>query len=121
MIEFLEGFPDGTVAFAAKGHVTKEDYEKTVIPRLKDAFARHGKIRCYYELGGSFSGIDSAAAWEDFKLGVGHLSRWERVAVVTDVEWIRFAMNAFRFLVPADIRLFGTGEVAAAKSWIAAP
>jgi hypothetical protein len=41
-----------------------------------------------------FSGIDAGAVWEDFRVGMEHLSRWERMAVVTDVEWLRLARSA---------------------------
>jgi hypothetical protein len=33
---------------------------------------------------------------EDFKIGVEHLSRWERVAVVTDIDWIKHAVICVR-------------------------
>lgn len=36
-----------------------------------------------------FSGIDAGAAWEDTKIGVEHLTRWERIAVVTDFDWMK--------------------------------
>ena len=62
-----------------------------------------------------FSRMEPAAMWEDFKIGVEHLSRWERVAVVTDVDWIRHALNIFRFLMPGEVRVFGTSEAAAAR------
>ena len=45
---------------------------------------RFGKVHCYYELGPQFSGMDPGAAWEDFKPGIEHLTRWERLAIVTD-------------------------------------
>ena len=54
------------------------------------------KIRFDYELGLEFSGREAGARWEDFKIGVDHLSRSERVAVVTDVEWIRCAVKCLR-------------------------
>jgi hypothetical protein len=63
--------------------------------------------------------MDAGAAWEDFKLGVGHLTRWEKVAVVTDVEWIRHAVNAFRFLMPGEIRVFPDSQRAEARAWVA--
>jgi len=65
--------------------------------------------------------MDAGAAWEDFKLGIGHLARWERVAVVTDVDWIRVAMNFFRFLLPGEMRVFATSRASEARRWIAAP
>ncbi len=120
MIEILDGFPDNVVAAAARGRVTRQDYDEILIPRVNQAFGRHPTIRCYYELGATFSGMDAGAAWEDAKLGIGHLAQWERVAVVTDVDWIRLAVNAFRFLMPGEMRVFGTGQAADARRWIAA-
>ncbi len=120
MIEFVEGFPENVVAFAAKGHVTKRDYDELLIPKISEALARHKKIRCYYELGSEFSAFEAGAVWEDFRIGVRHLARWERVALVTDVDWIRLAANVFRFLVPGEVRVFATNQASEARSWIAA-
>ena len=120
MIEVLEDFPENVVAFAGKGRVTRNDYDAVLIPEVKRALSRRKKIRCYYELGPEFSGMDSGAAWEDFKVGIEHLTRWERVAVVTDVNWIRLSMNVFRFLMPGEIRIFGTNEASEARHWVAA-
>jgi len=119
MIEVVEGFPDNVVAVAAKGQVSRRDYSKVLVPAVESAFRRHRKVRCYYELGREFSGMDSGALWEDLKIGVEHIAQWERVAVVTDVEWVRLAVNVFRFLVPCDVRVFGTTEAADARGWIA--
>jgi SpoIIAA-like len=120
MIEILRDFPATVVALSATGRVTRQDYEKVLIPKVREALAHHDRIRCYYELGAGFSGFDGAAVWEDFKLGIEHLTRWERVTVVTDVEWIRLAVNFFRFLVPGEIRVFPVAQAAEARRWIAA-
>jgi hypothetical protein len=64
--------------------------------------------------------MEPGAMWEDFKIGVEHISRWERVAIVTDVEWIRHATNVFRFLMPGEVRVFATSETASAREWITA-
>src|SRR5271166_5821555 len=118
MIENIEGFPDNVVALIAKGQVTKKDYEQLVIPKVETALKRHDKIRLYYELGSQFSGIDPGAVWEDLKVGVEHLTRWERMAVVTDVDWIRHMLNAFRFLMPGQMRVFATAQTSEARAWI---
>jgi SpoIIAA-like len=120
MIETLPGFPDSVVAMSAKGRVTRKDYEEVLIPKVNEAFGRRGKVRCYYELGSAFSGMDPGAAWEDFKLGIEHLRGWERVAIVTDVDWIRRAISAFRFLLPGQITVFETRQAAEARRWITA-
>lgn len=118
MIETLQGFPDNIVAFVAKGRITRSDYETVLIPKVEEAFGRHKRIRCYCEIGTQFAGFDAGAAWEDMKLGIGHLSGWERVAVVTNTEWIRLAMHAFRFLIPGAVRVFGLDQAAEAQQWI---
>ena len=45
MIERLQGFPDTVVAISARGYVTRSDYERVLIPQVKQALDRHGKIR----------------------------------------------------------------------------
>ena len=120
MIEILADFPDNVLAASAHGFVTKRDYQDILVPRVELTLKRHPKIRCYYELGREFSSMEAGAMWEDFKIGVEHLSRWERVAVVTDVDWIRHAVNVFRFLMPGKVRVFAVSEAAAAREWITA-
>ena len=120
MIEILADFPDNVVAASAHGVVTRRDYQDILVPRVEMTLKRHPKIRCYYELGREFSSMEAGAMWEDFKIGVEHLSRWERVAVVTDVDWISHAVNFFRFLMPGEIRVFAVSEAAAAREWITA-
>jgi len=44
----------------------------------------------------------------------------ERVAVVTDVEWIKQTMRFFSFLMPGAMRVFPTSEAAQARAWIIA-
>ncbi len=120
MIEALPNFPGNVVAFACKGHVTRADYETVLVPIVEKALQQHKKIRLYYQIGAEFAGIDAGAAWEDFKVGVAHLSRWERIAVVTDVDWIRHTVRIFGFLMPRDVKVFPTSEMAVAREWIVA-
>jgi hypothetical protein len=89
MIEHLTSFPDNVLAFVCKGLVTKADYDAVLVPAVVQVLKTHDKVRLYYETAGDFAGIDPGAMWEDFKVGMEHRTRWERVAVVTDVEWIK--------------------------------
>jgi hypothetical protein len=114
----LDGFPEIVVAVAATGRVTRHDYEDVLIPKVKDAFGKFAKLRVYYEIGPDFSGFDAGAVWEDFAMGMEHIRDWERIAVVTDVEWIRLAVAAFRFLIPGKVCVFEVAETTAARRWI---
>ena len=121
MIKQLVDFPDDVLAFVCNGRVTKEDYDAVLVPAVMNGLKRQGKVRLYYETAADFAGIDPGAIWEDFKVGMEHLTRWERVAVVTDVEWIKQTMRFFRFLMPGTMKSFPTSEAAQARAWIIAP
>ena len=118
MIVQLQGFPENVIAFAGRGQVTKADYVSTLIPAVEKALAGHDRLRLYYELGGDFAGMDADAIMEDFKIGMQHLTRWERSAVVTDVQWIAHAISLFSFLMPGAMKVFSTKDADQARSWI---
>jgi hypothetical protein len=120
MIEHLSHFPDGVLAFVCKGRVTKADYDTVLIPAVVDALKRHPKVRLYYETAPDFTGFDVGAIWDDFSVGMEHIMRWDRVAVVTDVEWVQQATRLFSLILPRSVRIFPRSDTAAARAWIAA-
>jgi hypothetical protein len=120
MIEHLNDFPDNVLAFVCKGHVTKQDYDTVLVPAVADALKKNEKVRLYYETAGDFTGIDPTAVWTDFRVGMEHFTRWERMAVVTDVDWIKHTMQFFSFMMPGQMKIFPTSEAAEARAWIAA-
>jgi hypothetical protein len=120
MIEILKNFPDNVIAISCKGQVTKEDYDGILVPAILEALKQHDKIRLLYETSADFTGYDPGALWEDLKIGVEHPTRWERVAVVTDVGWIVQMMRIFSFLMPCPVKLFPPSEDAQAHAWIIA-
>ncbi len=119
MVERISDLPDNVLGFAAKGTVTAQDYEAVIIPAVEGFFSQHQKARFLYHLGQEFTGFEGAAMWDDAKLGLRHLSGWERVAVVSDAEWIRAAVKIFGFAMPGHVRVFHNSELADAKRWIA--
>lgn len=118
MIETLKGFPTKVLAFVCKGHVTKGDYETVLIPAVEEALKQAGKLRLYYQIDADFSGIEPGAMWDDFKVGMEHVLRWDRIAVVTDVDWIRYTIRAFSFVIPGVAKVFQLDEKAKAREWI---
>jgi SpoIIAA-like len=85
--------------------VTRADYESVLVPAVTEALRTRQKVRLSYETGRDFS-LDLGAAWEDSKIGMESLTRWERVAVVTDVDWIKTAVRFFAFLSRRRRRCF---------------
>jgi hypothetical protein len=118
MVEQIPNLPDNVLGFSAKGTVTSNDYESIIIPAVDDLFARQSKVRFLYHLGEDFTGFEGAALWDDAKIGLKHLSGWEKIAVVSDVEWIRSFMKVFGIAIPGHIRVFHNSELAEATQWI---
>ncbi len=120
MIEALAGFPDNVLAFSSQGRVTKADYENILVPAVRSILQRHSKVRLYYETEGEGLSIEPSAIWEDVTLGLEAIAHWERIAIVSDIEWLVRATLFFGALMPWPMRCFPKSEAAQARSWIAA-
>ena len=120
MIELIPNLPDRVVGVVASGQVSAGDYETVLVPAVESTLAEHGKVRVLYQLGPAFTGFAPGAMWDDMKLGVAHWNAWERIAVVTDIDWIAGATRFFGFAMPCPVKVFPNSEIAAATHWIAA-
>ncbi len=121
MLERIMDLPDHVLGFKASGRVTAEDYESMLVPAVETALSHHKRVRLLYVLGDGFEGFTGAAAWEDAKVGLRHFTRFERVAVVTSVVWVRNSVKAFGFMMPGDVRVFESDDIQKAREWISEP
>jgi hypothetical protein len=118
MIQAVTDLPDTVIGFVCHENLTRQDYVTVIIPAVEAAVKQQEKVRLYFQIDPDFKGIEPGAMWEDFKLGVQDVSRWERVALVTDIEWIRNGMKLFAFLVPGEIQSFPLSETNKAREWV---
>ena len=116
MLELIDDFPGNVVGIAVSGRLTMRDCQDVLVPAMEKSLKRHEKIRLYYELNSRFPG----AAWDELDLGLEHASRCERVAIVTDIGWVRLTVKALRFLIPSEIRVFPTIQADEGRAWIRA-
>jgi hypothetical protein len=70
----------------------------------------HDRIKALLVFGEGFEGYDLAAVWDDARLGLRHWRGFERIAVVSDVGWLRTAVRAIGVAMPCPVRLFGQLE-----------
>ena len=114
MIEIIEGLPQNVVGVIAKGRVTRKDCADSLLPAIERALEWHHKLRLYYEIRSRYPG----AAWEEITLAGEHAPLWERVAIVTDVAWVRHTVQAVRLLIPSETRVFATTQIPEGLAWI---
>jgi SpoIIAA-like len=121
MIEPISGLPDNVVGIVASGYVTASDYEAVLVPAVEARLKQFDKLRLLYQIGPEFKGFTAGAMWDDLKLGVAHWKAWERIAVVTDVDWIANLGRFFSFAMPCPIKVFpNTIPIAQATDWLIA-
>jgi hypothetical protein len=114
VIEILEGLPDNVVGVVVKGRVTRNDWVGVLVPAIGKALAWHHRLRLYYEIRTRYPG----AAWDPVNYGTGQPPPWERVAIVSDVAWVRHAVTTLRLVLPSEVRVFVTSQIPAGLAWI---
>jgi hypothetical protein len=118
VIHRIEELRAPAVGFRAEGKVTRGDYEQVVIPAVRGMLDAHERIRILYVLGDDVDGFTFGAMWQDTKLGLGHLRSWERIAIVTDADWIEGAVKALGWILPGEVRAFDDDDLDEATDWI---
>lgn len=115
-IDLLED--EGIVTLAPHGPLEKADFERL-----------SGVVDPYINAKGSLKGlmVDAASfpGWEGvgalishLKFVMGHHSRVERVAVVSDSELLKLAPHIAKHFVAAEIQQFPANEKARALAWL---
>lgn len=117
MITVLFGYPENVVAIECVGKITAEDYRDVLIPEITKRLKANKTIRVLCVIGEGFEGYTPGAAWSDFTFGVSHWNQFERLAVVTDIGWIRDGIAMFTPIFH-PMRVFLNSDLAAAKHWI---
>jgi SpoIIAA-like len=115
----IADMPPGTLGFEAVGSLDDDDWEATAEPVLRREIAAGRKLRLLYHLGLRSDDVegDAIAAGAEFR--ARHATAFDRVAVVSDEDWLRPALRVLSVLVPGRTRAFPTRELAAAKAWLA--
>jgi SpoIIAA-like len=114
----IVGLPDTAVGFTVQGKIHTDDYRDTLIPAVEDLIDRTGKARVLVVLGPEWEGISASAMFEDTKLGLEHWRSWDRLALVSDAEWIHHLASIFGWMVPGEVQVFGVGALDEATAWV---
>ncbi|MDJ0729632.1 MAG: STAS/SEC14 domain-containing protein [Crocosphaera sp.] len=118
MINFLTVKNDLVLALDAEGRVTGDDYQSVIIPAIETKLRQYKKIRLLYELGNHFSGFDLNAVWEDLKLGLNHWADFEKIALVSDIKWIRMVTKLMGLILPYPVEVFHNNQLSQAQEWV---
>jgi hypothetical protein len=118
MIEMIEDLPEKVVAVNVSGVVKDEDYDKVLIPAIEDKMQKYGKIRMLYRLDPAFEKFTHQALLKDAKVGTRHFTSFEKIAVVSDVDWMNSAVEIFKYVIPGPVKTYRNEELSEARAWI---
>ena len=118
MLKIMDDLHGNVLGVSAEGKITGTDYETVLIPAIEERLKANKKIRMLYHLGSNFTGFDISAMLDDAKMGMRHLSAWERIALVSDHEMINTFAKFFGYMLSCELRIFKNEEFDEAKTWI---
>ena len=118
MLQFLSDLPKNVVGIEVNGEVTKDEYDKVVIPRLDDLVKRQGEINYIVVLRTDVPAFTAGAWWDDFKLALKYFTKWNKIAIVTDQKVIEKITDTFSFAFPGESRGFGLDQIKEAVKWV---
>ncbi|MBS1971521.1 MAG: STAS/SEC14 domain-containing protein [Bdellovibrionales bacterium] len=119
MFTIMQNLPAHILGIRAEDVVTAEDYEMILIPLLDEALRQGRKVRLLYQLSPKFARLTLGAAWDDLKVGLKYMMAFEKVAVVTDIGWIRDAARMFKPLIPCPVHDYANNQLDEAIAWLA--
>ncbi|MCP2028292.1 hypothetical protein L1276_003462 [Flavobacterium sp. HSC-32F16] len=109
---------DNIVAFRALAEVTKEDFLTAVVPAVEHLVKQTNEINFLLVLDTDIKNFTAGAWLQDALLGLKHLGKWNRAAIVTDSEDIISFTNGFSYVVPGEFHGFKREAFNKALNWV---
>ena len=119
MLTIIPDLPDNVVGVKATGEVTRQDFNAVVMPAVDALASQTDKVNYLLLLETDISKFQAGAWMKDAILGLKHLFKWNRVAVVTDQKAVEKFTDVFSYAVPGNYKGFSTAELETAKQWVA--
>ncbi len=118
MIQYLQNLPANIVGFKATGEITEMDFSETILPKVQALINKTGELNYLLVLETSVKNFTIGAWMKDAMMGIKHLTKWKRAAIVSDVEAIRNFTNFFSYLIPGEFKGFEHRDLQEAIDWV---
>lgn len=117
MVTQISNLPDNMVGFKATNDVEKADFEQVIVPAVEQIIEERGKLNYMLVLDTSITNFSFGAWFEDAMMGLKHLLKWNRAAIITDVKGIQVFTRIFSALMPGEFRAFDHADMQKAINW----
>ena len=121
MVELLNDFPPYVAAYKATGHVNKYEYEQVVMAKISEVAAQYGKINFLVLMETDVWDYSFGSLVDYVKMTFGHFKQWNRLAVVSNEQWVNKVYETLGGLVYGKVKSFTINQYEEAKQWISQP
>lgn len=118
MITQLKNIPNTMVGFRAAKEVKKDDFDKVVLPAVAELIQRTDELNYMLVLDTPLKNFTIEAWIKDALLGLNNLSKWNRVAIVSDSESLNTFTNMFGKVMPGEFKGYTPEHVNEAIEWV---
>jgi hypothetical protein len=118
MLQFINDLPEHVVGIRATGEVTKDEFDKVIMPRMDELVQRQGEINYILVLQTGVGNFTMGAWWDDVKLGLKHFTKWKKIAIVTDQTFVEKFTDVFSYFVPGESKGYKLTELDDAVKWV---
>lgn len=106
------------VGFRATRDVTKDDFDKVVLPAVAELIQRTDELNYMLVLDTPLKNFTIGAWIKDALLGLNNLNKWNRVAIVSDSESLNTFTDMFGKIVPGEYKGYTPEQMNDAINWV---
>lgn len=118
MIHHLSNLPTNIVGFKATGDITEKDFTDVVLPKVQALIEKTDQLNYLLVLDTPLKNFSVGAWMKDAMMGIKHLTKWNKAAIVSDVAAIRNFTDFFSYLIPGEFKGFEHSELQEAIDWV---
>ncbi|KAF0805930.1 hypothetical protein A6D6_01986 [Alcanivorax xiamenensis] len=117
MLERIDLPDERIVGLRIDGRIDQESFD-AVLADMERRLQQYDTLRVYVELE-ALGAMSLETLFKDLKFGLGHMSRFDKEAVVTDKQWLHRIGPVVNKLFPSvEVKVFATEEKGAALRWV---
>lgn len=117
MIVQIPDLPENMVGFRADGEVTKDDFE-VIKHQVASLVEKTGQLNYLLVLDNSPADFTIGAWIQDALLGINHITRWNRAAIISDSEAVINFTDIFSKVMPGEFRGYHKADYDEAVAWV---
>ena len=118
MVTQINGLSGSAVGFTLTGEITKEDYDNIIFPAVQRITDLFSTLNLMLVINTDLSNFTAGAWMKDAVLGIKNLTKFNRVALVSDSQIVKNATSFANMVVPGEYKNFLMTEENEAKIWV---